>query len=180
MTETPLLRVFFSHSSRDVEWVTRVAAQATAAGVKVYLAEHDVSPGRRLSEKITNQIENCDAMIVLLSENSLTSVYVQQEIGLAKHAGKLVIPILMDGVAGADLGMLNDHEYISLDPSFPQNGLVRLSQTLSSLIDHQRQQLEANALSVEAEMKHKQEVDLLIAGGVLLVIGLIIISQNGK
>ncbi len=72
--------MFFSHSSRDAEWVQRVAAQATAAGVDVYPAEHDVQPGQRLSEKVIGEIERASAMIVLHSSNSLKSVYVQQEI----------------------------------------------------------------------------------------------------
>lgn len=187
------LRVFFSHSSQDADWVQRVGAQATAAGVEVYLAEHDVSPGRQLSEKVTEAIESSDAVIVLLSKNSLASIYVQQEIGVAHHAGKLVIPILMGEVVGTDLGILNGREYILLDPAMPHDGLSRLSSALTQLIERQRQQLEAEALDRlrqqwEAQERlrgqlaegrqRSQQQDLVVAGAVLIVVGLIIISQG--
>jgi hypothetical protein len=170
------LNVFFSHSSLDAEWVARVAAQATGAGVDLYLAEHDVNPGELLSDKVTTAIERSDVVIVLLSKNSLTSVYVQQEIGVAHHARKLVIPILMNDVAESSLGILNGVEYIYLDPSTPHDGLERLSMALSKLIDHQRQQLESQAKLQAEEAKRKQ--DMIVAGGVLLLIGLMIISQS--
>ena len=187
------LRVFFSHSSQDADWVQRVGAQATAAGVEVYLAEHDVSPGRQLSEKVTEAIEASDAVIVLLSKNSLASIYVQQEIGVAHHAGKLVIPILMGEVVGTDLGILNGREYIPLDPTMPHDGLSRLSSALTQLIERQRQQLEAEALDrlrqqweAQERLRHQlaearqrsQQQDLVVAGAVLIVVGLIIISQG--
>ena len=194
-TITPGFKVFFSHSNQDTEWVQRVAAQATAAGVGVYLAEHDVSPGQHLSDKVSGAIEASDAVIVLLSKNSLGSLYVQQEIGVAHHAKKLVIPILMGEVAGTDLGILNDREYILLDPAVPHDGLSRLSVALTSLIEQQRRQQDAEAEAqrrqvrqaeaherlqrqlTEIERKHQQ--DLLVAGGVLILVGLIIMSQGG-
>jgi len=191
----PRLRVFFSHSSQDADWVERVGAQATAAGVEVYLAEHDVSPGQQLSQKVTEAIEDCDAVIVLLSKNSLASVYVQQEIGVAHHAGKLVIPILMEEVVGTDLGILNDREYVLLDPAAPHDGLSRLSFALTQLIERQRHQMideaqerlrqqmaaeaEAQLRRQLAEMQRRNQQDFLVVGGVLLVVGLIIMSQNG-
>ena len=189
----PQLRVFFSHSSQDADWVQRVGAQATAAGVEVYLAEHDVSPGQQLGEKVTEAIESSDTVIVLLSKNSLASIYVQQEIGVAHHAGKLVIPILMGEVIGTNLGILNGREYILLDPAVPHDGLSRLSAALTQLIDRQRQQVEAEALDrirqqreAQERLRHQltearqrsQQQDLMVAGAVLLVVGLIIMSQG--
>lgn len=190
----PKLRVFFSHSSQDAAWVERVGAQARAAGVEVYLAEHDVSPGQQLSQKVTEAIEECDAVIVLLSKNSLASLYVQQEIGVAHHAGKLVIPILMEEVVGTDLGILNGREYVLLDPGAPHDGLSRLSLALMQLIERQRHQMideaqerprqqmaaeaEAQMRRQLADMQRRNQQDLLVAGGVLLLVGLIIMSQS--
>lgn len=195
ITVGPRLRVFFSHSSQDADWVERVGAQATAAGVEVYLAEHDISPGQQLSDKVTEAIEASDAVIVLLSKNSLASVYVQQEIGVAHHAGKLVIPILMGEVVNTDLGILNGREYVLLDPATPHDGLSRLSFALTQLIERQRQQLEAEALGGLQQQREAQErlrrqlnearqrsqqQDLIVAGAVLVLVGIIIMGQNGS
>jgi hypothetical protein len=189
----PRLRIFFSHSNQDADWVERAGAQATAAGVEVYLAEHDVSPGQQLSQKITEAIEASDAVIVLLSKNSLASVYVHQEIGVAHHAGKLVIPILMEEVVGTDLGFLNGREYVLLDRAAPHDGLSKLSVALTQLIEQQRQMIdeaqerlrqqtaaeaEARQRQQLAEMQRRNQQDSLVVGGVLMVLGLIIMSQN--
>jgi TIR domain len=89
----PRLRVSDCSRQRYMVYV-----QSRAAGVAMYLAEHDITPGQRLSDKVTQAIETCNVVLVLLSKNSLTSVFVQQEIGIAQRAGKLVIPLLMDDV----------------------------------------------------------------------------------
>lgn len=170
---TATCTVFFSHSSADRDWVQHIAHQARASGVIVYLAEHDVAPGQRLSEKVTNAIEASNAVIVLLSKNSLQSVYVQQEIGVAHHAGKSVIPILMDEVVGSDLGILNDREYIRLDPMEPGDALARLSIALGNLLAAQRKQL-----ALELAARQSRDEALVVAGAVLLIIGLIVISQS--
>lgn len=180
MTSPPHLNVFFSHSTHDPDWVTRIASQASAAGVDLYLAEHDVQVGENLSEKVTRAIEACDALIVLLSKHSLHSVYVQQEIGVAHHAGKFVIPILMEDVADQDLGILNGVEHIRLDPSDAHEALVCLSAVLSQLIDHQRREFEAQLQSQLEDEIRRHSQDMLIAGGLLLVLALIIISQAGQ
>ena len=170
----PSCLVFFSHSTADREWVLHLSHQAKAAGVEVYLAEHDVKAGERLSEKVTQAIEASDAVIVLLSKNSLNSIYVQQEVGVAQHASKMVIPILMHEVAGDDLGMLNGIEYIQLDPADPVDALARLTATLNNLLELQR-----NKVRVAAMNQSRDEM-LLLGGALLIIIGLMIITNQSE
>ena|GEM_PF-4989274 len=139
----------------------------------VYLAEHDIKPVERLRDKVTNAIEISNAMVVLLSKSSLQSVYVQQEIGVAHHAGKVVIPILMDEAAGSDLGLLNDIEYIRLDPHAPGDALIRLSTALGKLVEHQRAQL-----AKELAVRQSRDEALIVTGAILLVLGLVIMSHG--
>lgn len=166
--------VFFSHSSADRGWVQHLAHQASTSGVGVYLAEHDVQPGLQLSDKVIRAIEGCNAMMVLISKNSLQSPYVQQEIGVARRAGKLIIPVLMDDVAGEDLGMLNGIEYIPLNPGTPGDALTRLSIAMSRLQDNHRRGL------AEAAAKQARDEAALLFGATLLIVGLIIISQSSR
>jgi hypothetical protein len=167
--------VFFSHSGRDREWVQHLAHQASASGVGVYLAEHDVRPGENLSQKVIEAIERCDATIVLISKNSLQSPYVQQEIGVARRANKLIIPILMDEVAGEDLGMLNGIEYIPLNPVTPGDALARLSIALSRLQDDRHQQALAASIA-----KQNRDEAIMLAGALVMIVGLIILSQGAR
>jgi nucleoside 2-deoxyribosyltransferase len=77
----------------------RFRDQAAAAGMEVYLAEHDVQPGESLAEKVRKAIRRSDAVVVLLTKSGAASAYVHQEVGVAIEAGKPVIPIVETGVS---------------------------------------------------------------------------------
>jgi hypothetical protein len=77
---------------------------------------------------------------------------------------------------------LNGIEYIRLDPIDPHEGLARLSAALNRLIEHQAVQLEAKRQEERLESLRKQQDQelMVVAGAVLLIVGLIIISQSGS
>ena len=66
-------RVFMSHSGADRRWVEWLANQAHQIGIQVYLFQHDVQPGTYISEKIKQSIIAADAVVVLLTSNSVQS-----------------------------------------------------------------------------------------------------------
>ncbi|MGO9641881.1 MAG: toll/interleukin-1 receptor domain-containing protein [Candidatus Acidiferrales bacterium] len=125
-------RVFLSHSSTDAGWVKWIAANAERFGIEVYLYEHDPQPGRLVADKIQAQIQTCDALVVLLTGDSQSSSYVQQEIGAAKALKKPVIPLVQPGVNQASLAMLQGVEYINFDFHNPQAALTTLLQHLQT------------------------------------------------
>lgn len=164
--------VFFSHSSKDREWVQLVAEQAEAIGVHVYLAEHDVSPGVNLGEKVIAQIRAADAFLVLLTASSRSSPLVQQEIGIASQAEKFIIPLVTPAVLSADLGVLQGKEYIVIDFENPHEALVKLSATLSDLLDRQR-------ASAHAEAARRRQENLVL-GGLVILVALLIVTESGR
>jgi hypothetical protein len=58
---------------------------------------------------------------------------VQQEIGAARSAGKLIVPIVQDGVA-AGLGVLAGIEWISVDFASPADAVATVSAALEPLV----------------------------------------------
>jgi hypothetical protein len=175
MAEPMSTTIFFSHSSKDATWVDHLSRQARASGVETYLAEHDVSPGVQLSDKVRRNIEDSDAVLVLITENSWQSAYVQQEIGLALQAGKLVIPIVSTGAAHVDLGLLAGVEYILLDRSAPQDALARLSATLSEFVRRREAEVDRRvALERDAA---RRDLRLMMAG-MVVVFGLMVLSES--
>lgn len=140
------MELFLSHASRDSEIVSQVQAQVEALAVRLYLAEHDNQAGNRLSAKVEEALERCDALIVLLTRAGYDSRYVQQEIGFAKGRGKLVIPLLDPSLAGCDLGLLNGIEYILFDTASPADGLARLGERIDSLVRQRKANQEMVAL----------------------------------
>lgn len=156
--------IFFSHSTRDRKWCEWLAADAAKFGVTAYLAEHDPQPGKQLAEKVKWNIGRCDALVVLLTENSVSSSYVQQEIGWALAKGKLVIPLFQSGIPSTELAMLQGVEYIEFDFHNPRPGKESLAGELQRLAKHQRKQ---------------GELETLIALGLCVGLLALVLSEGG-
>lgn len=123
-------KVFFSHSASDGAWAKWIAGQAQLVGIEVYLYEHDPQPGFPIAAKVQQQIRNSDALVVLLTPSGQAAPYVQQEIGYAEAAGRLIIPIVWPGVEQRSLAMLQGREYIAFDPKNPATSLPILLNAL--------------------------------------------------
>lgn len=132
------MRVFVSHASRDHLSVDAVRRQLQAIGVESYLAEHDQRAGERLSEKVEKAIRESDVVVAVLTPDGYDSRYVQQELGLARGVGKLVVPLVHPDLVHADFGLLNDIEFIRFDPSTPSDGLTGLTERVGLLAQRQR------------------------------------------
>ncbi len=160
-------KVFLSHSGGDAEVASMFRNQAAAAGMEVYLAEHDVQPGGSLAGKIRTAIRQSDAIVVLLTKSGAASAYVHQEIGVAIEAGRLVIPIVERGVS--TLAMLGGIEYISLDTAHPEGAIRDLTRFLTGLAEKMRHD------EVLARRQQQKEMLVLLA---LLVMVLVALSTE--
>lgn len=122
--------VFFSHASADYEWCDRLADDARAAGLDPYMAEHDRQPGTSVVAKVKAAVERSDLVVVLLTHNS--SSFVDQEIGFATHADKLILPLVQRGLPPERLAMLLGLEYIEFDFEDPNADRVPLLAELAA------------------------------------------------
>lgn len=154
-------KIFLSHCETDKRWVQWIASNAENVDISVYMYEHDVQPGMPIATKVQAAIEDSQALVVLLSENSQYSPYVQQEIGFAKAKNKLIIPLVQPGVSSRSLAMLEGIEYIHFDLRNPQGALARLLDYLK-------------------KFKQSREKDqaILMGLGVLVLLGLL--STSGR
>jgi hypothetical protein len=135
----PMPRIFLSHSTRDAPLCNWLRSAAAAAGIELYMAEHDVDAGERLAERIRSAIKESAAVVVLISEVALDSSYVNQEIGVALEADKVIIPLVQPGVDVSRLAMIGDLKYIPFDFERPHEGRDALLATLRRLIERQQQ-----------------------------------------
>jgi TIR domain len=155
-------RFFFSHSMQDVPEVDNLRTAIAALGVEVYLAEHDPRPGAVLADKVTAAITASDAVLVLLTESAASSPWVQQEIGAARSAGKLIVPIVAAGVPAGE-GVLAGIEWISVDFASPADAVATVSAALEPL--------------VRKHFEQQRAQELLLALGLVAAILLIAYSQ---
>lgn len=94
----------------------QIRAQVEAVGIEAYIFERDVQLGTSVSAKLQRAIRRSDAVVAVLTKLGASSAYVQQEIGFAVNARKLVIPMVQKGASKKALALLGDVEYLLFDP----------------------------------------------------------------
>jgi hypothetical protein len=75
---------FISHSTKDQEFADRLYADLQAKGVRCWFAPHDIRGGQKIHEQIDDAIRLHDKLLLILSEDSMSSDWVQTEIAKAR------------------------------------------------------------------------------------------------
>jgi hypothetical protein len=109
--------VFVSHSAKDGQFIEVIRGALRGTGARAYVAEEDVTPGAKLPKKIRTKIDDCDMFLLLLTENSAASSFVNQEIGYALGLEKFILPVVIGDTCPRNL--CADIEYIRFDPANP-------------------------------------------------------------
>ena len=94
-------RVFLCHSSKDKEFVERIALQLKEARLDVWYDNWEILIGDSIIEKIQDGIERSDFLVIVLSKSSVRSKWVRKEIGAGldkeiKRKGAFVLPLLLE------------------------------------------------------------------------------------
>jgi len=76
---------FISYSSKDQEFADQLHADLQAKGVRCWFAPHDIHGGRKIHEQIDEAIRLHDKLLLILSENSMSSNWVKTEIANARQ-----------------------------------------------------------------------------------------------
>jgi hypothetical protein len=93
---------FISYSSTDQEFAERLHADLQSKGVRIWFAPHDMKIGARIRPTIDESIRVYDKLLLVLSEHSVSSQWVEQEVETAlarerEQEGKTVLfPIRVD------------------------------------------------------------------------------------
>jgi hypothetical protein len=94
---------FISYSSKDKDFAERLHADLRARRVFVWFAPHDLPVGARIRPAIDESIRVHDKLLLVLSENSIGSQWVEQEVETAldrerEQEGRTVLfPVRIDG-----------------------------------------------------------------------------------
>lgn len=92
-------RVFISYSTKDKNVADNLCAKLERSGIKAWYAPRDIHSGN-YAEAIVNAIRQSTHFVVIISENSLQSQHVLNEIDLAfNHLGKgieKILPLKLD------------------------------------------------------------------------------------
>lgn len=77
-------KVFLSHTKKDKDFIVRIANDLRSSGVDVWYDEWEIPPGESLRRKIFEEgIPNCHVFFVYLTESSVESEWVKNELDSA-------------------------------------------------------------------------------------------------
>ena len=87
-------KVFISYSSVDDKRAKQLAKILDEINVEYFLDRKDINWGDDVTERITQGLADCSALVVIISPASLKSQWVPFEIGHASGLGKKILPFL--------------------------------------------------------------------------------------
>jgi hypothetical protein len=75
---------FISYSTKDQEFADRLHADLQAKGIRCWFAPHDIQGGRKIHEQIDEAIRLYDKLLLILSDDSMSSNWVKTETANAR------------------------------------------------------------------------------------------------
>jgi hypothetical protein len=87
--------IFISHASSNLQDAIGIKRHLLDLGFTVWMAAEDIQAGVNYAEEITKSISKADAVIVLLSPESIASPHVKREVNLTIDGQKFLIPVLL-------------------------------------------------------------------------------------
>ena len=88
--------IFISHSEKDKDVMEEIARGLEDAGYSTWYFERDVFPGSSYLQQITKAIEDCDAVVLIASSQSVDSDQTTKEVIGAFERGIPFFPVLVD------------------------------------------------------------------------------------
>ena len=88
--------VFICHSTEDRSFVDTIRDVLREDGMPTWIAPDNIPVGASYANEITNAIKSAGAVVLILSANSLHSVWVEKEVERAVHYRKKIFPVQID------------------------------------------------------------------------------------
>jgi len=93
-TQEKLATLFISYSRKDSEFAHRLAGDLRTARYSVWVDVGGLRGGQEWVREIDKAIRTCDAFVLVISPDSMTSKWVSKETLLAISLKKLIVPIM--------------------------------------------------------------------------------------
>ncbi len=89
-----MTRVFISYSRVDEGFARRLATDLDRLGAEVWIDVDDIPPGANWSTAIQQGLDTCDALVLIISPDSLASKNVEDEWQYVRDESKAILPVL--------------------------------------------------------------------------------------
>jgi hypothetical protein len=85
--------IFLSHSSKDLQQAREIRALLERHGYSVWMAPDSIRSTGTWVDEIVSAVQTCPVMVVVISENSMSSQHVAREVSMALDEDKNIIPL---------------------------------------------------------------------------------------
>jgi formylglycine-generating enzyme required for sulfatase activity len=89
-------RLFISHSSKNDDFVTDLAAELNRLAVPTWVDHHEIVPGINWDRAVESALKSCDTMLVVLTMHSVASENVTDEWSYFIDENKPIYPIVVE------------------------------------------------------------------------------------
>ncbi len=130
--------VFVSYASQDAPVANAVVAALERNGLRCWIAPRDVSPGTLYADVIIRAINGTKVLVLVLSENSVSSPHVGKEIERASAKGRPIIALRTDAkpLTPALEYFLSESQWIDVGAGGPEAAESKLVEAVRRLIAH--------------------------------------------
>ena len=124
--------VFISYSSSDKAVAEAACHVIEERGIRCWIAPRDIPPGCNYGDAIDSAIGACSVFVLIFSQKSSISTWVQSEINVAFSEQKHIIPFRIDDtpLQGANRLLLNKTHWIDAYPLYEE----KLSELAKSIL----------------------------------------------
>jgi HEAT repeat protein len=105
--------IFLSYRSVEVEFALKLAADLKNAGLNLWIDRLDIKPGEDWRWSLQNAVDECAALIAVLTPEYVDSRYCRRELARADRFERPIIPVLLRPVPEKQWPMeIERHQYI--------------------------------------------------------------------
>ncbi|MBQ9138124.1 MAG: TIR domain-containing protein [Alistipes sp.] len=129
--------VFISYSSKNSAAAQAICHRLEDSNIKCWMAPRDIPVGAKYASVITQAIKGCKVVVLVFSEYSAISQWVESEINIAFSNRKPIVPYKIDQAALENYDefylMLNNRHWIESYPDF-KTRFADLIEVISNLV----------------------------------------------
>lgn len=154
-----MARLFISYTSQDRNFAEQLKSELQALGHTPWWFDEGVTVGQKWQEAILDQLKKVDALIILVSEASLRSSWVNHELGAAlayseERGSPAIIPVVLDDTRLS----IPLSRYFAI--AVGQKPVVEIARTISEAVEKQVGRLKAR---VEEQRENQKKVEVSAA-----------------
>lgn len=102
--------IFISHKSNpDHKYALKLKEVLAANDIESWIAPEDVSLGQNFAFEITKAIKSCESFLLILTNESQSSIHVSKEVNLAIKYNKKILPVT---IAEQRVELTDEYDYL--------------------------------------------------------------------